>query len=101
MLDQQTANLTGNSSTDLFGTLENSDHSLCETQHFMYDHLDLFLNYFNGVNSTQNLPALLKHDPCYIPKMETNMTMPPSSWIIEFDFWCSGILINLIGKLEF
>lgn len=27
------------------------------------------------------------------------MTIPSSSWIIEFDFWCSGILINLIGMV--
>lgn len=85
--------------SDIFASLENDQLTLCEHQHFMYDHLDNFLNLFNGVNSTQNLTALLKHDPCYLPKYETNMTIPSSSWIIEFDFWCSGILINLIGMV--
>lgn len=84
---------------DIFTSMENDQLTLCEHQHFMYDHLDHFLNYFNGVNSTQNLTALLKHDPCYLPKFENNMTIPSSSWIIEFDFWCSGILINLIGMV--
>lgn len=99
MLNQQTLNTTSNSSANLFDMMENVDLTLCEHQHAMYDHLDFFLNYFNGINSTQNLTALLKHDPCYLPKMENNMTIPSSSWIIEFDFWCSGILINLIGMV--
>lgn len=77
----------------------NSPVTDCQRQHIMYDHMDLFLNYFNGVNSTQNLSALLKHDPCHIPILEQNVTIPSSSWIIEFDFWCSGILINLIGMV--
>lgn len=84
---------------DIFAALENDQLTLCDHQHFMYNHLELFLNHFNGVNSTQNLSALLKHDPCYLPKFENNMTIPSSSWIIEFDFWCSGILINLIGMV--
>lgn len=79
--------------SDIFAIMENDQLTLCEHQHAMYGHLDHFLNYFNGVNSTQNLTALLRHDPCYSPKLGNDM----SSWFVQFDFWCCGILINLIG----
>lgn len=85
---------------DILQQMDSNQITVCEYQHAMYNHLDDFLNVFNGVNSSQNLTALLKHDPCYSPQQETNMTIPTSSsWIIEFDFWCSGILINLIGMV--
>lgn len=102
MLELHTPNLTGISSSDILRAVADSNAPItdCERQHAMYDHLDLFLNYFNGVNSTQNLSALLKHDPCHLPTIvENGITIPSSSWIIEFDFWCSGILINLIGMV--
>lgn len=101
MYDLQTPNLTGSSNADILRSVAdtNTPFTDCERQHIMYDHLDMFLNYFNGVNSTQNLSALLKHDPCHLPILEQNITIPSSSWIIEFDFWCSGILINLIGMV--
>lgn len=99
MYDEQTFNFTGSEEEKIL-FLVSSEHSPvsdCQRQHIMYDHLNLFLNTFNGVNSTQNLTALLKHDPCYVPQFEQNVTHASSSWIIDFDFWCSGILINLIG----
>lgn len=101
MLELQSTNLTGISNSDILKLVADTNSPLtdCERQHVMYDHLDMFLNYFNGVNSTQNLSALLKHDPCHLPILEQNITIPSSSWIIEFDFWCSGILINLIGMV--
>lgn len=71
----------------------------CVRQHVMYDHLELYLKEFNGVSNPQNLSALLKHDPCYLPIADQNATIPSSSWIIDFDFWCSGVLINLIGMV--
>lgn len=71
----------------------------CQRQHMMYDNLDLFLKQFNGISDPQNLSALLKHDPCYLPIDHENITLPSSSWILDFDFWCSGVLINLIGMV--
>lgn len=100
MLDP--SNSSGESSMDsiLKSVVDHSSPlSDCARQHTMYEHLDLFLNYFNGVISSQNLSALLKQDPCHLPIPEQNSTIPSSSWIIEFDFWCSGILINLIGMV--
>ncbi|XP_031636401.1 FMRFamide receptor [Contarinia nasturtii] len=101
MFETQTPNFTGSSSFDILNTVMDPYAQVtdCQRQHTMYEHLDLFFNHLNGVNSTQNLSALLKHDPCYSPIFETNMTVSSSSWIIDFDFWCSGILINLVGMV--
>lgn len=71
----------------------------CERQHKMYEHLSEFFEYFDGVSNPQNLSKLMKQDPCHLPILEQNFTMPSSEWITAFDFWCSGILINLIGMI--
>lgn len=86
------SNLTGD---DMSRHMPYSD---CERQHVMYDNLDLYLKQFNGISDPQNLSVLLKHDPCYLPA-DQNVTIPSSSWIIDFDFWCSGVLINIIGMV--
>lgn len=99
MFETQTTNFTPSSNIDIFRTVldQNAPVTDCQRQHVMYQHLDLFFSHFNGVNSTQNLSALLKHDPCIFPIFEQNITDSSPPWLIEFDFWCSGILINLIG----
>lgn len=71
----------------------------CERQHRMYEHLDILQHHFDGIHNTQNLSLLIKQDPCYLPMLEVNSTIPSSLWITAFDFWCSGILINLIGMI--
>lgn len=100
MLNQSTSSFAVNSSTDVFSAMDSDELSLCQHQHVMYNNFDLFVHAFTGVNSTLNLSAILKHDPCFIPRVEyNNMTIPSTSWISEFDFWCSGILINLVGMV--
>lgn len=96
MLDQQTTNFTGDPNAELISNFQHAELQ-CEQQHIMYSHLDEFYNSFNGTNSTPNLSTLLRHDPCYLPS--SWLLEQPSSWLIELDFWCSGILINLIGMV--
>lgn len=92
------SNFTGDPSTDKhFREYQHTDLQ-CEQQHLMYNHLDKFYTHFAGLNSTQNLSALLKHDPCYLPDFEQSGSSS-SSWLIDLDFWCSGVLINLIGMV--
>lgn len=78
---------------------KDSNLTWCERQHKMYEHLPGFFQYFDGVSNPQNLSLLMKQDPCFLPMLEQNSTMPSSEWIENFDFWCSGILINLIGVI--
>lgn len=92
----QTLNLTGDDISKVADP--RSALNDCTRQHIMYTHLDEFLRHFNGVSDPQNLSKLLKHDPCYLPVFDQNMTLP-SSYIVDLNFWTCGILINIIGMV--
>lgn len=77
---------------------QNSSLGSCDRQHHMYEHFDKFQTFFNGIHHGQNLRLLLRKDPCFLP-FNDNATLPSTAWITTFDFWCCGILINLIGMI--
>lgn len=78
--------------------LDQSNSSGCDRQHIMYEHFDRFQEYFSGFQHSHSLRTLLRKDPCYLP-MGENVMLSSSAWITSFDFWCCGILINLIGMV--
>lgn len=76
----------------------NSSASICEKQHYMYVHLGEIFELKNNPEA-ENLLDLVRHDPCYLvtPEPFTNETLIISS--STFEFWCNGILLNLIGMI--
>lgn len=86
-----------NHTFDMAALLDQSNSSGCDRQHIMYEHFERFQDYFNDFHS-HSLRTLLRKDPCYMP-MGENEIMASSAWITSFDFWCCGILINLIGMV--
>lgn len=78
----------------------NSSATECEKQHYMYLHLEKLFSSHNSFESNNNLSIVLRHDPCYVfmPNEITNEGLITTS-STTFDFWCSGILLNLIGMI--
>lgn len=76
----------------------NSSATHCEKQHYMYRHLEELLS-FKDYPESDNLSVLMRRYPCYLitPHQFTNETLIISS--STFDFWCYGILLNLIGLI--
>lgn len=77
----------------------NGSATYCEKQHYLYEHLDELFGLHDGPNNPDNLSITLKHDPCYLllPNEFSNETLITST--PSFDFWCNGILLNLIGMI--
>lgn len=76
----------------------NSSATTCEKQHYMYLHLEELFP-FHDFPDSDNLSVIMRHDPCYLitPHEFSNETLITSS--PTFDFWCNGILLNLIGMI--
>lgn len=77
--------------------MADTNASGCARQHILYENLIEFQTVFSE-HHEQDLGQLLRKDPCFMPSND-NSTIPSTAWFTTLDFWCCGILINLIGMV--